>query len=73
MSKCKDCKYWNTTSCFLSDVCGDFGYCEKHSPERGDDTKDNLAIAMCYGEGIEGEFLTKPEFGCVEFEVKDGN
>lgn len=44
--------------------------CSLHSPERHDDIRMMFAVAVCYGEGVEAELVTKGNFGCVSFEGK---
>jgi|LGOV01.1.fsa_nt_gb hypothetical protein len=59
--KCNNCKY------FIADAHTELGTCDKFSM-----TEDESLSAIPLGEEHDiGFLLTKPDFGCIEFEVKD--
>ena len=65
---CGVCKHWDTEGYVARDCNPNndgWGMCRKHSHERGEDVTNELADAICYGEGIEGELLTRRNFACV--------
>jgi hypothetical protein len=64
MGECKDCKNWN------NDLFGDWGECKRmrsdkdHHPVDGD--------TWAHSEGANGTVTTAPDFGCIMFQVKEG-
>ena len=65
--KCSECSYWDKDSYATNG--SDMGMCYKFSELSVKDAENTKAEAICYGEGIGGEFITMPDFGCVEFEL----
>ena len=65
---CGSCKYWDKEDFRISSLPRDFngmGVCTKHTHERTQNMKEELADAICFTEGIGGEFITREAFGCV--------
>ncbi len=69
MTNCKTCKHWDINSSVSKDVGSGFGLCRRVSFDRDHDDSKELATAICYGEGIEGQLITKPDFACILGEV----
>ncbi len=70
--KCKNCKHWDMVDFIANDLKlpkDDTGQCQVHSPDWRKGYNDNVAMAICYGSGTDGEFITRGEFGCVSFEA----
>ena len=64
---CESCISWSSSirykGCFAWVGFLAHGICHKHSFIE----KDNQALAVCYSEGITGEFITKRSFSCNEY------
>ena len=66
MRNCRTCIYWSTSDIkMLSAFSNNHGYCEKSEAI----DKTDMMIATCMSEGIEGELITRDDFGCVMHEA----
>lgn len=83
--RCKDCKHWARLKQGYS-LMPVRGLCVAISTENWlvseefeaplsetvlDDDSPRIAEATCLSEGIGGELMTAPEFGCVLFEARE--
>jgi len=74
MNRCKTCKHWRGIESWVfgkdkreEDARGR-RMCHAVSNQRKPERPGQLAAAVCLDEGIDGELLTAPEFGCVMWE-----
>ena len=66
---CKDCKYWNYyPENVEANEFSECNYATWASWKTG--VTDRLARAENIMDGTDGEFLTKPDFGCNQFKEK---
>ena len=69
---CGNCKYWKPITDYkVGKMLIEYKLCTKHSQERDFDASNVNATAVCLSEGIEGELLTKENFGCIEGELNE--
>ncbi len=67
---CKDCKHWDKKSFVIEDwEIPSYGECKRYDHDQVKFATEQFA-AICWSEGISGEFLTKGNFGCKEFKRK---
>jgi hypothetical protein len=70
---CKDCRHWEKDDHMIKNLnlpVEDTAFCSLHSLDGAADIKNVLALAICFSEGIDGELITRGDFGCVSFEGK---
>lgn len=64
---CGDCEYWKKIDDYeVAPMFEGYKLCIRHSHDRSFDISKVNATAVCLSEGIEGEFITKSSFGCIE-------
>lgn len=74
MERCKSCKHWDTSDYRAkawSQEGEQWGLCEAltSTADRVERPVVRIAEAACYSEGIGGDFLARPDFGCVLHEA----
>ncbi len=74
MGNCKDCKWWGR-NCSPGYVRYTAQYWWGYKPDEAEcDLMDDETMRLAYAEVVEGGYspiVTKENFGCVQFEVKE--
>ena len=60
---CENCKHWTSNKYVLQGYSSEYKYCSIATEEDSDGFMD----AICSGEGITGELITRKDFGCILF------
>ncbi len=68
MKRCHSCAHWEPNNEGLPIR---LRLCSKAMIGRGEEIGDQRSVALCMGEGIEGELFTRDDFGCIEW--KEGS
>jgi hypothetical protein len=61
MPCCSNCKHWIDNSYVLQGYSEDYKVCNIAD----EDKSKGMIDAICSGEGIRGELITRNDFGCV--------
>lgn len=66
VGRCSSCKHW-VDNHYVSE-----GYSDRHKMCNiaNEDNSDGLMDAICSGEGIGGELITRDDFGCVLYNAR---
>jgi hypothetical protein len=61
MPSCSTCKHWTDNFYILQGYSKDYKMCNIADEDRS----NGMIDAICLGEGIGGELITRNDFGCI--------
>ncbi len=72
---CRDCKWWNHDELWplsADEEKRSWGKCELADNDYGEPMHKNSKAVAVDGENYEARLTTAPDFGCVQFEAREG-